>query len=118
MAISMNQFPFNPNGRDGLSDFTHGQPKHQPPWQDDSLPDEPVIDPQIKEQAAYTEQQLKRLFLILLGLGLGLGVICSIGLILLLNYLGLTNHPNESDSSSIEVLCRDNCCIFITSSQD
>jgi hypothetical protein len=44
---------------------------------------------------AARKKQLERLFLWLIGIGLGLGLVLSIGVVILLDRLGLTKKPHE-----------------------
>ncbi len=47
------------------------------------------------ESLLARKKQLQRLVLILMGIGLGVGLVLSIGVIILLNKLGLTKKPYE-----------------------
>lgn len=48
-----------------------------------------------KENVVANKKRLERLFAILLGIGLSLGVLLAVGLIMVLNKLGLTEKPNQ-----------------------
>lgn len=47
------------------------------------------------ESLQARKKQLKRLLLILIGIGTSVGLILSIGMVILLNKLGLTKKPDE-----------------------
>ena len=47
------------------------------------------------ENLLARKKQLKRLLIILIGVGLSVGLILSIGMVILLNKLGLTKKPHE-----------------------
>ena len=51
---------------------------------------------------AKTKQKLQRIFLVLMAIGLVLGIFLSIGVVAILNKLGLTNKPDRIDRQEIQ----------------
>lgn len=70
---------------------------------DNKLPDSPDLMASFtfyEKEAA--KKKLRRLFLILLIIGLSLGVVVSVGVVQVLNKLGLTEKTNDSGKTFIE----------------
>lgn len=82
----------------GQDSGTNGFPSNgseEPP----SSPSEPVSIPltlEEQERIQDTSQQLRRIFLILVGVGAGVGLIIAIALVIVLARFGLVGSPQET----------------------
>jgi hypothetical protein len=99
----MNQPPYDFNSESGIDEYLHHRRRRDSDA--DQLPEPIYVEPEIRERAIATSNTLRRYFLILLSVGLGLGAILAIGLVLVLNYLGLTDKPDiERNPSPLDEL--------------
>lgn len=84
----MNQPPSNFD----FDESTNGNDFQLPQAETDNDRDDLGISP---ESLIARKQQLKRLLIILVGIGVSVGLILSVGVVILLNKLGLTKKPHE-----------------------
>lgn len=88
----MNQFPNNFD-RNGLSDDLGNNLRAS----EIDIESDRELENVSVENIAKTKQQLKRIFLILLGFGLGVGIFVSIGVVAVMNYFNLKEIPERPD---------------------
>lgn len=82
----MNQQPNNFNFDESNNGFQLSQPETIRHNENENISTENVL---------ARKKQLKRLLIILMGVGLSLGLVLSIGVIILLDKLGLTKKPDR-----------------------
>ncbi len=88
----MNQFP-NGFDRNGFSD----DPGNNLRASEIDIESDRELENVSVENIAKTKQQLKRIFLILLGFGLGVGIFVSIGVVAVMNYFNLKEIPQRQN---------------------
>jgi hypothetical protein len=97
----MNQFP-NGFDRNGFSDDLGNNLRKS----EIDIESDRELENVSMENLAKTKQQLRRIFLILLGFGLGVGIFVSIGVVAVMNYFNLKEIPQRQDK--IELLQQKN----------
>jgi hypothetical protein len=88
----MNQFP-NGFDRNGFSDDLGNNLRKS----EIDIESDRELENVSMENLAKTKQQLRRIFLILLGFGLGVGIFVSIGVVAVMNYFNLKEIPQRQD---------------------